>query len=215
MNDILLKYFPQLKENQLQQFAQLMVIFPEWNNKVNCVSRKDIENLFVHHILHSLSISKFFSFPAGVNIADIGTGGGFPGIPLAILHPENNFDLVDSIGKKILVVKDIAEKLNLNNVTAINSRAEQLNCKYDFVVSRAVTAFPDFYILVKNIIKTETEHDKQGILYLKGGDFENEISGFSNIYVWNISESIDYEHFETKKIIYLPVHKKKSNKILG
>ncbi len=215
MNDILLKYFPQLKENQLQQFAQLAEIFPEWNNKVNCVSRKDIENLFVNHILHSLSISKFFNFPSGVNIADIGTGGGFPGIPLAILHPENNFDLVDSIGKKILVVKDIAERLNLHNVTAINSRAEQLNCKYDFVVSRAVTAFPDFYLLVKNIIKAETEHCKQGILYLKGGDFENEISGFSNIHVWNISESFDYEHFETKKIIYLPVLKKKSNKILG
>lgn len=215
MNDILLKYFPQLKENQLYQYAQLSEIFPEWNNKVNCVSRKDIENLFVNHILHSLTISKLFVFPDGINIADIGTGGGFPGIPLAIMHPQIHFDLVDSIGKKILVVKDISERLGLENVTAINTRAEQLPKKYDFVVSRAVTAFPDFYAMVKNIIKTETEHNRQGILYLKGGDFENEISGFGNIQLWKISEHFDYEHFETKKLIYLPVHKKKSNKILG
>ncbi len=215
MKDILLKYFPQLQENQLNQFKQLSEIFPEWNNKVNCVSRKDIDNLFVNHILHSLSISAFFDFPTNITIADIGTGGGFPGIPLAILRPDIKFDLVDSIGKKILVVKDISEQLELKNVSAINTRAQLLPQKYDFVVSRAVTSFPDFYIMVKNIIKLETNHNKQGILYLKGGDFEDEIKGFSNYQVWNISEVFDYEHFETKKIIYLPVLKKKLNKILG
>jgi len=209
MKTTLLKYFPDLNENQLNSFTQLLEIFPEWNNKVNCISRKDIENLFVNHILHSLSIAKVFNFADNTTIADIGTGGGFPGIPLAIMFPEVKFDLVDSIGKKITVVKDISEQLGLKNVTAINTRAELLPCKYDFVVSRAVTSFPEFYKIVKDIIKTDSTDGKHGVIYLKGGDFSNEISGFNNIQLFEISNIFDFEYFETKKIIYLPIIKKK------
>lgn len=215
MKDRLLSIFPELSVNQLNQYDQLAKIFPEWNSKVNCISRKDIDNLFVNHILHSLSIAKFFRFPAGTIVADIGTGGGFPGIPLAIMFPDVQFDLVDSIGKKIVVVKDIAEKLGLTNVEAINMRAEQLPKEYDFIISRAVTAFPEFVSMVKSKIKYPTEHKLQGIIYLKGGEFDNEIAGFANITVFNISEVFDFEHFETKKIIYLPIIKKNLKKFLN
>lgn len=209
MEQILLQHFPELSENQLNQFKTLASIFPEWNNKVNCVSRKDIDNLFINHILHSLSIAKKFKFDKTHCVADIGTGGGFPGIPLAIMFPQTKFDLVDSIGKKIMVVKEIATELKLENVNGVNARAESLPEKYDFVVSRAVTSFHDFFMLVRNIILKKTEHNTQGIIYLKGGDFENELKSFNNFQIYNIQEFFDYEYFETKKIIYLPVNKKK------
>ncbi|MDD3685451.1 MAG: 16S rRNA (guanine(527)-N(7))-methyltransferase RsmG [Bacteroidales bacterium] len=209
MEQILLQHFPDLSENQINQFKTLASIFPEWNNKVNCVSRKDIDNLFTNHILHSLSIAKKFEFNKKHCVADIGTGGGFPGIPLAIMFPHTQFDLVDSIGKKIMVVKEIAKDLKLENVNGINARAESLPEKYDFVVSRAVTSFYDFFMLVRNIILKKTEHNSQGIIYLKGGDFENELKSFNNFQIYDIQEFFDYEYFETKKIIYLPVNKKK------
>lgn len=212
MKDILLKHFPDLSEQQLNQYALLETIFPEWNNKVNCVSRKDIDNLFINHILHSLSIAVKFKFEESQNIADIGTGGGFPGIPLAIMFPQANFDLVDSIGKKIKVVQDIVEQLGLKNANAINARAESLPQKYDFVISRAVTSFPEFYSIVKRIILAQTKHNQQGIIYLKGGDFENELKAFNNYALYDIHEFFDYEYFETKKIIYLHVNKKKLKK---
>jgi 16S rRNA (guanine527-N7)-methyltransferase len=215
MKERLKEYFPDLSENQLNQYLQLAEIFPEWNSKVNCVSRKDIDNLFVNHILHSLSIAKYFKFPAGTKVADIGTGGGFPGIPLAIMFPNVKFDLVDSIGKKIMVVKDISERLELQNVEAINLRAEQLPDEYDFIVSRAVTAFPQFVSMVKSKIKYPTEHSMQGVIYLKGGEFENEIAGFCNTTIFDISEVFDYEYFTTKKIIYLPIIKKSQKKFLN
>lgn len=212
MKNILLNYFPNLSEHQLNQYALLEKIFPEWNNKVNCISRKDIDNLFINHILHSLSIAIKFKFDKSHHIADIGTGGGFPGIPLAIMFPQTNFDLVDSIGKKIKVVEDIVEQLGLKNVKPINARAESLPPKYDFIISRAVTSFPEFYAMVKSIILTQTNHNQQGIIYLKGGDFENELKPFNNFELYNIHEFFDYEYFQTKKIIYLQVNKKKLKK---
>jgi len=215
MKSVLLEHFPNLSEVQLNQLFTFAQIFPEWNDKINCISRKDIENLFVNHILHSLSIAKLFYFPEGTVIADIGTGGGFPGIPLAIMFPDAEFDLVDSIGKKIIVVKSIIEKLKLNNVSAKCSRAESLPEKYDVVVSRAVTSFPKFYQLVHHIIRKNAKSDINGIIYLKGGDFSNEISKFKKIQVYNIIEHMKYDYFETKKIIYLPINKKSEIKVLN
>ncbi|MCK9256419.1 MAG: 16S rRNA (guanine(527)-N(7))-methyltransferase RsmG [Bacteroidales bacterium] len=208
MQEVLLKYFPKLNPTQLEQFKNLEKVFPEWNNKINCISRKDIDNLFIHHILHSLSIALKFEFDETHTIADIGTGGGFPGLPLAIMFPKAKFDLVDSIAKKITVVSAMKNELNLQNVNAINSRAEILKPKYDFVISRAVTAFPNFYNLVKNIILSKTKHNKQGIIYLKGGNFDEELKEFKNFKIFNIYELMNYQHFETKKMIYLPVNKK-------
>ena len=215
MQEVLLKYFPQINQTQLKQFEQLEIIFPEWNNKINCISRKDIDNLFVNHILHSLSIAVKFNFDKTHSIADLCTGGGFPGIPLAIMFPQTKFDLIDSIAKKISVVSAIKEQLDLQNITAINARAETLMPKYDFVVSRAVTAFPKFYNIAKNIILSKTEHNKQGIIYLKGGNFDEELKNFKNFQIYNISELFDYEYFETKKIIYLPISQKKQQKFLN
>ena len=213
MRQELIDLFPELSDLQLNQYEKLLEIFPVWNDKVNCVSRKDISNLFVNHVLHSLSIAMFFRFPPNSRVADVGTGGGFPGIPLAIMFPEIKFDLIDSIGKKVNVVSNIANELGLTNITAIKSRAELLPCHYDFVVSRAVTAFPSFVQIVRGMILGENSDGKQGILYLKGGDFDDELKGFSNYSIYNIRERLDYEYFDTKKIIYLPISKKKLKKV--
>ncbi len=202
----LLKYFPNLTQEQIELFAQLGTLYADWNAKINVISRKDIDMLYIHHVLHSLSIAKFTQFNAGTKILDAGTGGGFPGIPLAIIFPKVSFFLADAIEKKIKVVKAVAENLKLINVTAEHLRIEQLNKPFDFIVSRAVTAFPDFVKLVKkNIHKRNNNQIKNGIIYLKGGDFNDEIAPFiKTISVYNISEFFSEEFFITKKIVYLP-----------
>ncbi|MCG8412278.1 MAG: 16S rRNA (guanine(527)-N(7))-methyltransferase RsmG [Bacteroidales bacterium] len=204
--NLIKKYFPDLSEKQLIQFEQLQKLYHEWNNKINVISRKDIEELYERHILHSLAIAKVICFKDKTSVLDVGTGGGFPGIPLAILFPNCKFHLVDSIGKKITVVNEVAKAVGLTNVTAEQIRAEKLKNNYDFVVSRAVTAFPIFYNWVRNKINNKSQNElKNGILYLKGGDLSEELKNFeSRITSYNISQYFDESFFETKKVIYLP-----------
>ena len=204
---IIFNYFPDLTTHQKSQFTQLGDLYREWNDKINVISRKDVENLYVNHILHSLGIAKVISFKPGTSILDVGTGGGFPGIPLAILFPEAKFHLVDSIGKKITVVNTVAQAIGLKNVRAEQIRAEQIKAKYDFVVSRAVTRMKEFYGWVNNKIKDESSHTlDNGILYLKGGDLDEEMNELKKRYSqYDLTEFFKEEFFETKKIIFLPI----------
>ncbi|MCF8377980.1 MAG: 16S rRNA (guanine(527)-N(7))-methyltransferase RsmG [Bacteroidales bacterium] len=205
--ELIRKYFPDLSEEQYEKLGLLGDLYSYWNEKINLISRKDIPHLYEKHILHSLSIYKYYPFPAEAKILDVGTGGGFPGIPLAICNPDATFTLTDSIGKKIKVVKDVIEKLQLKNCAAVNSRAENLPAKFHFIVSRAVTNFPDFHALIhhkiiKNDISTEKEN---GIIYLKGGDFNEEIKYFrKRMKIVKLSDYFKEEFFETKNILYLP-----------
>ncbi len=203
--DIILKYFPDLTEDQKKQFATLGTLYEEWNSKINVISRKDISELYTKHVLHSLAIAKFTSFTKGTRVLDVGTGGGFPGIPLAIMFPEVSFHLIDSIGKKIKVVEAVTSELNLKNVTPQQIRVEQLKDRYDFIVSRAVTAFPDFVKLCRNRIKKEQKNAiTNGILYLKGGDFGNELKPFRNrVSIIPLTDFFEEPFFETKKLIHL------------
>ena len=203
--DIVEKYFMGLSDKQVEQFRQLEGLYREWNEKINVISRKDIDALSVHHVLHSLAIAKVISFKVGTKVLDVGTGGGFPGIPLAIMFPEVDFFLVDSIGKKIKVVEGVAGALGLKNVTARQVRVETMKEKFDFIVSRAVTAFPAFVTLTRNRIRENSFNDlANGILYLKGGDFEEEIKDFRNrVSIYNIPDFFEEEFFETKKLIYM------------
>lgn len=205
--DLIKNYFPHLTDEQYHQFEQLKPLYREWNEKINVVSRKDIDALEVHHILHSLAIAKFTNFQKGSNILDVGTGGGFPGIPLAIMFPESNFTLIDSIAKKIMVVEGVAQSLGLKNVKAYQKRAETMTEKFDFIVSRAVTAFPDFVKLTAHAVsKKQSNAIPNGILYLKGGDFDSEVKPFGKRVM--VSELTDYfqePFFETKKLIHLIV----------
>ena len=195
------EYFPELTDVQVDHLVELETLVREWNEKINVISRKDTDNIFVHHILHSMAIAKVKQFKPDELVLDVGTGGGFPGIPLAIMFPETKFTLVDSIEKKIKVVKGISESLGLANVEAMKIRAELLSPKYDCIVSRAVTAFPDFVKMTRNVLNLKsTEHS---IIYLKGGDFDEELKGMKNYSVTNISDFFDEEFFDTKKIIYL------------
>ena len=205
--EIIKKYFPDLTEKQYGQFDLLKGLYQEWNNKINVISRKDIDELYERHVLHSLAIAKIIQFKNNTSILDIGTGGGFPGIPLAIIFPKCNFHLVDSIGKKITVVNEISKSINLTNIKAEQARAEKLNYKYDFIVSRAVTSFPVFYNWVRTKINpTSTNNLKNGILYLKGGDLSEELNKFqARIKSYNISLYFTESFFETKKVIYLPI----------
>ncbi|KFF74751.1 16S rRNA methyltransferase [Chryseobacterium sp. P1-3] len=200
---LLLKYFPDLTETQLEQFAQLEKLYNEWNEKINVISRKDMESLYEKHILHSLGIAKVMEFAPGTKVLDIGTGGGFPGIPLAILFPESEFTLIDSIGKKINVVNAVAEGVGLKNVTAIHGRAEKLKDKFHFVVSRAVTQMPEFLRWLKGKFEKEQFNQKHnGVLYLKGGDLAEELAGIK-CEIFNLKNYFEEEFFDTKKVVYL------------
>ena len=201
------QYFPSLSPQQKDQFVKLYSLYSEWNEKINVVSRKDIENLYINHVLHSLGIAKVMSFKPGAQVLDVGTGGGFPGIPLAILFPETNFHLVDSIGKKITVVNAVAEGLGLKNVKGEQIRAEQIKNKYDFIVSRAVTRLKEFYGWIHQKTKDRSVHDlDNGILYLKGGDLDEELNELKKPYsLYDLSDYFKEEFFETKKVVYVPL----------
>lgn len=201
------KYFPEITEQQESQFNQLLPLYKEWNEKINVVSRKDIENLMLHHVLHSLAIAKFLPFRPGTEVLDVGTGGGFPGIPLAILFPETQFLLVDSIGKKIKVVEGIAEALGLSNVQAKHMRAEDVDQDFEFIVSRAVTRLTPFYYWVKNKISPNHFHtQRNGLLLLKGGELTEEIAELGKkVKVTELTSYFKEDFFDTKKLVYVPM----------
>lgn len=201
--ELILKYFPDLSENQKQQFDKLQELYAEWNAKINVISRKDMDSLYEKHVLHSLGIARVMNFSPNTKVLDIGTGGGFPGIPLAIMFPETHFTLVDSIGKKITVVKEVAAALELQNVTAIHARAEDISGKFHFVVSRAVTQMPVFLRWLKGKFEKEQFNPKHnGVLYLKGGDLSEELSGLK-CEIFDLKNYFEGEFFETKKVVYL------------
>lgn len=204
--ELILKYFPELTERQREQFAALLPLYEDWNAKINVISRKDMANFYQHHVLHSLAIAKVQPFKTQADILDVGTGGGFPGIPLAILFPHSNFYLVDSIGKKIKVVQSVAESLGLKNVHAEQIRAEQVQGDFDFIVSRAVTDLSQFTQWVRGKVSAiHYHHLRNGILYLKGGDLTDELFPFrKKVRTWDISDFFEEEYFQTKKVIYLP-----------
>lgn len=203
---IIKKYFS-LTEIQLTQFGRLRELYADWNSKINVISRKDVENLYVNHVLHSLGIARVVAFKPGAKVLDVGTGGGFPGIPLAIIFPEVKFHLVDSIGKKITVVNEVVKALDLKNVKGEKIRAEEVKGKYDFVVSRAVTRMKEFYDWVKHKVEAKSSHDiDNGILYLKGGDLDEEMNELKRPYsIYVLSDFFEDEFFETKKVVYVPV----------
>lgn len=204
--DLILKYFPQLTDNQKNQFELLQSLYEDWNLKINVVSRKDIDELYLRHILHSLGIAKLQPFLPGSKILDVGTGGGFPGIPLAILYPEVKFHLVDSIGKKIKVVDEVVAGLQLKNVKTTNGRVEDVSGKYDFIVSRAVAQMETFVHWVKGKVAKKSLHErKNGILYLKGGDLSEELKLYPKATVYPLNDFFDEEFFETKRIVHLPL----------
>jgi 16S rRNA (guanine527-N7)-methyltransferase len=197
---------------QIAQFAALQDLYQDWNLKINVVSRKDIEELYLRHVLHSLAIAKIQEFKPDARILDVGTGGGFPGIPLAILFPETQFHLVDSIGKKIKVVDEVVEGLKLKNVVTTNARVEEIKGNYDFIVSRAVAAMPTFVHWVKGKIAKTSRHElKNGILYLKGGDLNEELQGYKSVKIYNLSEDFSEDFYETKKLVHLPLKFKVQN----
>lgn len=209
---IIQKYFNDLTIGQLSQFAKLELLYKDWNSKINVISRKDINELYLRHVLHSLSIAKLISFKDDTCILDVGTGGGFPGIPLAILFPNCKFHLVDSIQKKINVVNIVVKELDLKNVKTSASRVEAVSEKYDFVVSRAVTNMKDFVSWIKFKINKKSFNDfKNGVFYLKGGDLEDELKSFKNVKTFELSETFNEDFFIQKKIVYLPIKYKIKN----
>jgi 16S rRNA (guanine527-N7)-methyltransferase len=208
--NIILKYFPNLSEEQLRQFELLAVLYKDWNLKINVVSRKDIDELYLRHVLHSLGIARVVSFLPGSKVLDVGTGGGFPGIPLAILYPETRFHLVDSIGKKIKVVEEVSEGLGLKNIRATNARVETDTDRYDFVISRAVAQMETFVKWINGRMTKKGIHKlKNGILYLKGGDLTEELSKFPNAKVYPLANYFEEDFFETKSVVHLPLKYKK------
>lgn len=204
--EAILKHFPNLTDIQKEQFQQLDSLYHEWNEKINVISRKDIDALYTKHILHSLGIAKIQSFEPGTFVLDVGTGGGFPGIPLAILFPETRFYLIDVIAKKIKVVQAVSDALGLKNVKAEQIRAENVKGDFDFIVSRAVTNMPDFVSWVKTKIKKQHKHElKNGILYLKGGELTEELKDFPKATLYDLADFFEDEFFETKKVVHLPL----------
>ena len=199
------KYFPNLSQDQLEKFMRLVPIYKDWNSKVNLISRRDIENLFTNHILHSLSIVNIIEFESSTSVLDVGTGGGFPGIPLSIFFPNVKFTLLDSIGKKIKVVESVSKDLSLSNVTAINDRVENHFDKYDFILSRAVAKMDKFYSLVnKNFNSKSINEIPNGIISLKGGDLKDELKDFKEKKIFDISEFFTDDFFKTKRVVYVP-----------
>lgn len=204
--ELLLKYFNHLSENQKNQFKELQQLYQDWNLKINLVSRKDIDELYLRHVLHSLSIAKVQPFLPGSKILDVGTGGGFPGIPLAIMFPDAHFHLVDSIGKKIKVVEDVVKGLSLQNVKTTNARVETVKGQYDFIVSRAVAPMETFVHWVKGRIAKKSNHELQnGILYLKGGDLTEELALYKKATVYPLTDYFEEPFFETKSLVHLPM----------
>ena len=203
----ILKYFPHLTEEQQKQLSALYELYADWNSKINVISRKDIGNLYEHHVLHSLGIAKVINFRPGSEVMDLGTGGGFPGIPLAILFPDTRFRLVDSIGKKLKVAAGVAQSIGLKNVSVCHERAEDEKGRFDFVVSRAVMPLPDLMkIIGKNIRKEQQNALPNGLTCLKGGELQQEVQPFKHkATLWNLSEFFEEEFFETKKIVYVPM----------
>ncbi len=206
--DIIKTYFPDLTELQIEQFSSLQNLYSEWNSMINVISRKDIDHLYLRHVLHSLAIAKIISFVPNTSILDIGTGGGFPGIPLAILFPEVQFHLVDSIGKKVKVVQEISKALQLKNVNAEKLRAQDISQKYDFILSRAVCRLSEFIPwVINNINRTNRNELANGVLYLKGGDLKEELSEINSpVTIYSIQEFFKEEFFETKSIVYIPMN---------
>ncbi len=208
--EAILRQFPNLTEIQVLQFRKLQELYEDWNAKINVISRKDIDELYTRHVLHSLGIAKIIEFRPGSKIMDVGTGGGFPGIPLAILHPEVDFYLIDVIAKKIKVVNEVASALGLKNVKAEQKRAELVKQEFDFIVSRAVTNMPDFVNWVEDKVAKKQHHElANGILYLKGGDLTEELATFPRATQYNLSDFFTDEFFETKKVVHLPLKYKK------
>lgn len=204
--DSIHRYFPQLTEQQTIQFEQLAALYKDWNLKINVVSRKDIDELYLRHVLHSLGIAMVQSFRNGAKILDVGTGGGFPGIPLAILFPEVQFHLVDSIGKKIKVVEEVRDGLDLQNVRVTNARAETITGQYDFIVSRAVAQMDTFVRWVRNRVAKKSDHElKNGILYLKGGDLTEELQAFPKATIYPLSAYFKEDFFDTKSVVHVPM----------
>jgi 16S rRNA (guanine527-N7)-methyltransferase len=209
MMELLLRYFPQLTETQQHQFSQLQALYADWNSKINVISRKDIDNLYERHVLHSLAIAKIITFRPGTTVMDIGTGGGFPGVPLAILFPEVQFHLIDSIGKKIKVATEVSAAIGLKNITFRHCRGQEEKAQFDFVVSRAVMPLGDLVKIVrKNIASKQQNALPNGLICLKGGELEHEVLPFKNdVTLYNLSDYFAEEFFETKKGVYLPLHR--------
>ncbi len=204
--DEILKQFPEITDNQKRQLLLLQPLYEDWNAKINVISRKDIDELYTRHVLHSLGIAKIMEFKPGTSIMDVGTGGGFPGIPLAILFPEVDFYLIDVIAKKIKVVNEVAAALGLKNVKAEQKRAETVKQEFDFIVSRAVTNMPDFVSWINDKVRKKSQHElANGILYLKGGDLTEELAPFPKAVQYNLSDYFSEEFFETKKVVHLPL----------
>lgn len=202
--DIILKYFPNLSEEQINQFKQLEFLYKDWNAKINVISRKDIDELYLKHVLHALGIAKVISFKSKTRVLDVGTGGGFPGIPLAILFPDSSFHLVDSINKKLKVVNGITESIGLTNIETTHGRVENIKGQYDFVVSRAVTRMPEFVLWITGKVSNKHRNSlKNGILYLKGGDLKEELKHFPKAKCYDLKDYFEEEFFETKKVVYL------------
>lgn len=201
--NLLNKYFPELKEDKLNAYRDFREVFSKWNEKINCVSRKDMDNFEERHILHSLAISKVISFPNGSSVLDVGTGGGFPGLPLAIMFPEVQFHLIDSIGKKIKVVQGLVDELELKNVKATKIRSEEIKEKYDFITARAVARATTFFHWVGHLKNNKSPFEKHGIYYLKGGDIKEEMLELKRPFkIWPISDFFEEEFFETKKVVH-------------
>ncbi|NND63765.1 MAG: 16S rRNA (guanine(527)-N(7))-methyltransferase RsmG [Flavobacteriaceae bacterium] len=204
--DLILKYFPDLSEEQIAQFHMLADLYKDWNQKINVVSRKDIDELYLRHVLHSLGIAKIQSFKSGSKILDVGTGGGFPGVPLAILFPDSEFHLVDSIGKKIKVVDEVVAGLELANVSTTNARVEMVSGQYDFVVSRAVAQMETFVHWIKGRVAKKSKHELQnGILYLKGGDLSEELKSFPKAKIYPLKDVFEETFYEIKSVVHLPI----------